>query len=76
MVLTIDLYTGPGCSACVATKTWLNRNGLAYNEIDISLDEEAQRRCRALGYIELPVVVAGERHWSGFRYSELKALID
>jgi glutaredoxin-like protein NrdH len=78
MALMIEVYTGPGCSACNATKAWLNREGLAYNEIDISADDEAQKRCKAMGYAELPVVVAGEQHWSGFRYDrlrELKALV-
>lgn len=75
MALTIDLYTGPGCSACVATKTWLKRNGLAYNEIDATGEGVADLLLEN-GFQELPVVVAGERRWSGFRYSELKALID
>lgn len=72
--LRIDLYTAPGCSACYATKRWLTLEGLEFNEIDVSQDDEAQQHCRALGYAELPVVVALDAHWSGFRYDKLKEL--
>lgn len=72
---TIDVYGTPECSMCSATKKWLTMNGLAYNDIDISKDPEAEDRCRAFGYKELPVVVAGERHWSGFRHAKLKELL-
>lgn len=75
MATTIDVYSAPGCNQCVATKAWLRRNGFTYNEIDVSVDEEAQSRCKAMGYTELPVVVTGEQHWSGFRYDRLAGLL-
>lgn len=77
MALMIEVYTGPGCSACSATKAWLNREGLAYNEIDATGEGVADLLLEN-GFQELPVVVAGEQRWSGFRYDrlrELKALV-
>lgn len=74
----IEVYTSPNCALCVATKAWLRREGLQFNEFDVTKDAEAEKRCRAMGYQELPVVVAGEQHWSGFRHGhlmELKAMV-
>ena len=42
--------------------------------IDISQDPEARDFVMALGYLQAPVVVAGEDHWSGFRPDRIKAL--
>lgn len=74
MELTIDLYSKPNCPQCRMTKVWLEREGLQYNEIDVTQDAEAENRCRAMGYKELPVVVAASQHWSGFRHSRLMEL--
>ncbi len=48
--------------------------GLAYETVDITLDSEARDYVMALGYLQAPVVVAGNDHWSGFRPDRIKAL--
>jgi glutaredoxin-like protein NrdH len=71
----ITVYTRPGCSACTATKVWLNRNRIGYAERDVSVDREAEIAVAELGYTSLPVIVAGNgHHWSGFRLEQLQAL--
>ena len=35
---------------------------------------EARDYVMALGYLQAPVVVAGNEHWSGFRPDRIKAL--
>lgn len=72
--MKIDVYTSKECQQCEATKLWLKREGLQFNEFDVLADPEAYERCKALGYTTLPVVVAGERHWSGFRFDQLREL--
>lgn len=72
--MRIDVYSAPDCQQCRATKMMLEREGLEYNEIDVTKDDEAQKHCTAMGYATLPVVVAGERNWSGFRYDLIKSL--
>lgn len=73
--MVIEVYTSKVCSMCVATKAWLKRNGFQFNEFDVLEDRDAFERCKALGYTELPVVVADDDHWSGFRYGKLKDLL-
>ncbi|KZF12835.1 NrdH-redoxin, partial [Rhodococcus sp. EPR-157] len=52
----------------------LDKEGIEYDVIDISQDAEARDYVMALGYLQAPVVVAGEDHWSGFRPDRIKAL--
>jgi glutaredoxin-like protein NrdH len=70
----ITVYTKPGCGTCDATKVWLNRNKIDYLQVDIEHDAAARAFVEQLGYTQMPVVVAGSEHWSGFRVEKLAAL--
>lgn len=53
----------------------INKAGVEYTSVDISLDEEAREYVLALGYLQAPVVVVdGADHWSGFRPDRIKSL--
>lgn len=71
---TITVFTRPGCGPCRATCRALDKAGLAYDVTDISTDDEARDYVMALGYLQAPVVVAGDEHWSGFRPERIKNL--
>lgn len=70
----ITLYTKPACVQCTATKRALDKAGLDYEMVDISLDDEARDYVMALGHLQAPVVVTGDAHWSGFRPDRIKDL--
>lgn len=72
--MSITVYTKPACVQCTATYKALDRQGLSYETVDITLDPEARDYVMALGYLQAPVVVAGSDHWSGFRPDRIKAL--
>ena len=72
--MTITVYTKPACVQCSATYKALDKQGIAYDKVDITLDSEARDYVMALGYLQAPVVVAGNDHWSGFRPDRIKAL--
>ncbi len=73
--MTVTVYTKPACVQCNATYKALDKQGIAYEMVDISLDTEARDYVMALGYLQAPVVVAGNEHWSGFRPDRIKALV-
>ncbi|MBB3752631.1 glutaredoxin-like protein NrdH [Mycolicibacterium sp. BK634] len=52
----------------------LDKQGLSYNVVDITEDHAARDHVMSLGYLQAPVVVAGEDHWSGFRPERIRAL--
>lgn len=72
--MSITVYSKPACVQCVATYKALDKQGIAYEKVDISLDAEARDYVMALGHLQAPVVVAGDAHWSGFRPDRIKAL--
>jgi len=65
--MTVTVYTKPGCVQCDATFRALDRVGVDYAVVDLVADPAALEQVRALGYLQAPVVVAGQDHWSGFR---------
>lgn len=71
---TVTVYTKPACVQCNATYKALDKQGISYEVVDISTTPEARDFVMALGYLQAPVVVAGDDHWSGFRPDRIKAL--
>ncbi len=72
----ITVYSKPNCQQCEMTKNLLNSKGAKYLVVDISQDQEAYSRIIELGYRQVPVVVAGEHHWSGFKPGSIHAILD
>lgn len=72
--MTVTVYTKPACVQCNATYRALDRKGITYQSVDISQDPEALEQVRALGYLQAPVVVTEQDHWSGFRPDKIASL--
>ncbi|OFJ50892.1 glutaredoxin-like protein NrdH [Mycolicibacterium grossiae] len=71
---TVTVYTKPACAQCNATYKALDKQGISYEVVDISTNPEARDFVMALGYLQAPVVVARNDHWSGFRPDRIKSL--
>ncbi len=72
--MDITVYSKPLCVQCDATKRALNKAGLAYTVVDVTEDAEALATIKGMGYLQAPVVITGDDHWSGFRPDKIKAL--
>ena len=72
--MAIIVYSKPNCVQCNATYRAMDKAGLSYSTVDISVDAQALEQVKALGYVQAPVVIAGDDHWSGFRPDKIKAL--
>jgi glutaredoxin-like protein NrdH len=70
----VTVYTKPSCVQCTATYRALDKNGIAYNSVDISKDEDALERLKALGHMGAPVVDSPIGDWSGFQPDKIIAL--
>ena len=76
--MTIAVDSEPSCVQCTATYRALDKQGIEYEVFDLSEDEKALQTVKELGYLQAPVVVAGDDSWSGFRpdkINELKNLL-
>ncbi len=72
--MTVTVYTKPACVQCNATYKALDKQGVDYEVVDITLDSDARDYVMALGYLQAPVVVTDEDHWSGFRPDKIDEL--
>ena len=72
--MAITVYSKPNCVQCTATYRALDKAGLNYEVVDISVDAQALEQVKALGYAQAPVVIADGAHWSGYRPDKIKAL--
>lgn len=72
--MSITVYSKPSCVQCDATYRALDKRGIEYTVVDLSIDSEALELVRSLGHQQAPVVIAGDDHWSGFRPDRITAL--
>ena len=73
-IMTVTVYTKPDCVQCNATYRALDKEGIDYSIVDLTENPSARDRVMGLGYLQAPVVVAGDQHWSGFRPDRIAAL--
>jgi len=52
--MTVTVYTKPACVQCNATYKALDKQGIAYEKVDISLDSEARDYVMALATCRPP----------------------
>ncbi len=67
----VTVYSKPACVQCDATYRALDKHGITYDVVDLTQDPTALELVRSLGYLQAPVVVAGNTHWSGFRPDQI-----
>ena len=72
--MAITVYTKPSCVQCTATYRALDSKGIEYDILDLSQDADALEQVKALGYMQAPVVITDEDHWSGFRPDKIDEL--
>lgn len=70
----ITIYSKPSCVQCVATTREMDRRQIKYNYVDITEDAEAMDIVTNMGYRQVPVVIADDDHWAGFRPDKISAL--
>ena len=81
--MSVTVYK-PQCVQCGATIKALDKAGLAYELVDLTIDTDArdyimalghlQAPVMALGHFQAPVIVTETDHWAGFRPDRIKNL--
>ena len=72
--MTISVYSKPSCVQCTATYRALDKQGIEYEIFDVSADDKALAAVKELGYMQAPVVITDDDHWSGFRPDKITEL--
>ncbi|MFB1482473.1 glutaredoxin 3 [Corallococcus sp. RDP092CA] len=70
----VKIYTTTYCGFCVRAKDLLKRKGVAYEEVDVTGDDEARAKLVELsnGQRTVPQIFIGDTHVGG--YSDMAAL--
>ena len=69
----VKIYTTDYCGYCRAAKGFFKEKGVAFEEIDLSGDDEGRSQLRArTGRNTVPQIFIGETHVGG--YDDLRAL--
>jgi glutaredoxin-like protein NrdH len=71
---TVTVYSKPSCVQCNATYRALDDRLIEYSVVDLTEDATSLDRVQALGYLQAPVVITDEDHWSGFRPDKIDEL--
>lgn len=71
----VTIYSQPGCSPCRRVKSFLERNNVEFNDVDIASDDAARDHVQELGYKQTPVIEANGIHWSGYDPEKLSTLL-
>lgn len=72
--MSIIIYTKDNCVQCHATKNAMDKKGIHYQLINLDREPAHLETLRSLGYRQVPVVMAEQDHWSGFRPDKIHAL--
>lgn len=72
--MRIIIYTKNNCVQCTATKNAMDMQGINYQLVNLDQEPAAIETLKSLGYRQVPVVMAEEDHWSGFRPDKISAL--
>lgn len=72
--MAVIVYSKPACVQCNATYRALDAKGIDYDVIDLSQDLSALEYVKGLGYLQAPVVVTDDDHWSGFRPDKIEEI--
>lgn len=70
----MTVYSKPVCVQCTATFRKMDAVGMKYEIEDITEDHDAMQFALSFGYQSAPVVVAGDKHWSGYKPDHIDAL--
>ena len=60
--LPIKVFWQPGCSSCLRTKEFLQKNGVVFESVNVAADPSGLAELRALGARSVPIVSRGTEY--------------
>jgi len=74
--MKIKIYSTPFCGYCKMAKDFFDKNGLPYEEVDVSIDEAAAKEMIVkTNQMGVPVIEIGEEIVVGFDRAKIEELI-
>ena len=70
------LYSSPGCAYCHLLKIFFKKQGIEFEEIDISKNEKAKKELEEKGFLKVPVTKIGTELIAGYDTEKIKKLLE
>lgn len=75
-MVKIKIYSTPFCGYCKMAKDFFDKNGFPYEEVDVSIDEEAAKNMVArTGQMGVPVIEIGDEILVGFNKPQIEEVL-
>ena len=74
--MSVTVYTKPACVQCDATKRLMDKLGIEYSTIDITVDTESFEMLISKGFQAAPVVITDNDSWAGFNPEKISGLVE
>ena len=72
----VQIYTRTTCAPCRVVKTWLQKKGVRYEELNVDDNPELMAEViEKTGLMMVPVTVIGEKFVSGMNIARLSELL-
>jgi len=72
----VKIYTRTTCAPCRMVKTWLQKKGVNYEELNVDEKPELMDEViRKTGLMMVPVILVGENHVQGANFARLSELL-
>lgn len=68
------VYVKPSCVQCDMTKRYMDKNGITYDTIDITQNQDALDMILGMGFSSAPVVISDMGSWAGFQPDKINLL--
>lgn len=72
--MKVTVWTTTVCQSCVMTKKQFDRFGVNYEEQSLEENPLMLEGFKEQGFTSSPIVVAGDKIWSGFRLDQIKSV--
>ena len=75
MAKNVVVYSSNTCGYCTMAKDYLNQNGGAFTEKNVSTDIEARKELMSKGFMGVPVIYVEDEVIQGFDKARLDSLL-
>lgn len=73
----IRIYTTPTCPYCTALKNFLKEHNIEFEEVDVSVDDQARKEMiQKTNQLGVPVVEIGDEFVVGFEKEKISKLLN
>jgi glutaredoxin-like protein NrdH len=72
--MKVTVWTTQSCVQCEQTKKQMTKLGIRYDEMALENHPERLEDFKQKGFLQAPIIQAGDSTWTGFRIDKIKGL--